>query len=475
MSFEPLCFLHVTNVFLDRQLDEIDPIPADLRPAIEDVALTVFERIVTLAIKHDVDFVLLVGNTFDVTDHSIRARAALLTGLHRLADRGIPVFALPGEADPLEAWREIPGLPANLTLLGTQSPPPVPVHRDGRLIATIQGPGQTNKRSCGMTDPARPSPDADADETEDWGPITLKLLIGSAEALHRPHEEPGGPSSIGDGALRVGNRLERLRPLSDSTGSDVDYVALGGGQHENASRSVRGGSRRQTVTTARGLAHHPGSPQGLNPRQSGPHGCSLVEVDAEGQVHCTLLPTAAVRWERFSMSVPHDVPWEELTSTMRAHIAGRQPEEGEHVWLVQWTLTGHGPLFDALVEEERQRHIAESLDEHSPPERPRCVHSFRLIPQPQCGNEALPTQSASSQEGDTADFAAEYQDRLETRVPLSVETITACLQEVMQADETTARRIDSLIAELDRDVVIRYAHRLGATWFGPAPPGGPPP
>ena len=51
------------------------------------------------------------------------------------------------------------------------------------------------------------------------------------------------------------------------------------------------------------VAHYCGTPQGRRPEESGIHGCTLVQVDPQGQTRTSLIPTDAARWlgERVSV------------------------------------------------------------------------------------------------------------------------------------------------------------------------------
>ena len=64
----------------------------------------------------------------------------------------------------------------------------------------------------------------------------------------------------------------------------IHYWALGG-RHD-----------RSTPLADPPMIHYCGSPQGRRPEETGIHGCTLVQVDAQRQTRTSLIPTDAVRW-----------------------------------------------------------------------------------------------------------------------------------------------------------------------------------
>ena len=126
MAFQPQRFIHAANIRLDVPVSVhfSEQLTDELRHALEDATLTSFDSVVDSCIAHDVDFLLLSGNVFLEADRSLRARLKLLDGFRRLDKKNVPVFVLPGDADPPEAWRSIPELPTNVTVCFSSNPEP---------------------------------------------------------------------------------------------------------------------------------------------------------------------------------------------------------------------------------------------------------------------------------------------------------------------------------------------------------------
>lgn len=104
-------------------------------------------------------------------------------------------------------------------------------------------------------------------------------------------------------------------------------------------------------------AHCPGSPQGFSPRDTGPHGCTLVSVSADGETRLRMIETDAIRWYRESIEVVAGNPRGEVQNQLRSRL--RNLSEHDRPALVTWKLSGIG-RFDSPFARSRQR--AETLD-----------------------------------------------------------------------------------------------------------------
>ncbi len=137
MAFAPLRFLHAADARLDQAIGEIPKLPSRLASIVQDATRAAFDRLIGLATEHEVDFVLLAGNTFVEADKSLAARLALLDAFEQLNRSDIRALVLPGPLDPLDAWRQIPDLPENVTLLEGGPRGVVAVKRDDKVVARV--------------------------------------------------------------------------------------------------------------------------------------------------------------------------------------------------------------------------------------------------------------------------------------------------------------------------------------------------
>lgn len=401
MPLEPLRFLHAANLCLDRPLERCGPIPEDIRQTAEDATLIALERIVEAAVEREVDFVLLGGNAFAPRDRSLRARVALRDAFETLDEHAIPVFVVPGPADPASAWHALPELPANVTILSNPTEEPIAILRDERVVATL---GYLSAESL----------DSDEEPRRHPTPRREPFAIGIAPRDTKPQ------------------RLER---------APVDYVAL------------IGNGPQHTLETTLGIAHHPGPPQPLAADATGPHGCTLVSVNAEGRAHRTFLPTAPVRRESLALAVDPHTTLDELAARMRAALLHIRAEASEQLWLVNWHITGSGALFESLF--DNRDPLLEQLGSTSPGgEGVRCLHSFEI--------DVLPETAAAAAHGQR--LAVEFFDLLKNRQPEETADVEAFGAAPLPA--ATAKRLRSLVEQTDDARTAAAARRMGMTWFG---------
>lgn len=402
MPFEPLRFVHAADLRLDCPLLETGPLPAELYGIIEEATLTAFERVVAACLEQRADFLLLTGSSFDDADRSLRARAALLGGFERLHAGGVQVFVVPGRLDPLEAWRSIPDLPRNVSLVEPDGSDPLAVLRNGKVVASI-GPGGERVPANGPAETPAPRK----------RPFIVGLL------------PKAGRDSV---------------PFAES---GCDYVALGGER------------TRRTVPLNRGTAHHPGGTQGLHPDDCGPHGCTLVEVDASGATRCTFLPTAPVRWERLCLDLNDDAGQNDLAARAAAVLDECRAEDSEQLWLVNWTIRAAGSLAELVEDDATRSELEQALVAGtSQKDRPRSVH--RLHP-PHAGETAGATPDCP--------LAAQFLEALDRQQPIFREILDGLIDEADGPATDWAARLESLMAELDHEAVLADARRLGANWF----------
>jgi len=445
MPFRPVRFLHAADLWIDHALSGTGPLSGANRGIAEEATMTAFERVVTAAIEHRVDFLLLAGNVFADEDRSVRARVALRDAFDRMRDEQIRVFVTPGRADTPDAWRDVPDLPENVTILFPDDGESVAVIRNGHVLASVAVGG---KPANGLL-PTNGTPSA--------------IATGRSTA-----EDPA--SSSGDeqrrGPFTVVVVSEGIHSAEQLNASSCDYVALGGE------------GPRQTVSTAAGIAHHPGSTQGLSRAETGPHGCTLVQVDSDRNIDTQFVPTAPVRWECPAATVGEEASLEQLRSQMRRDWDAISPEPAEALWLVIWRVNGCGRLFDSLDEDASLwSACVDSLEQESVPEgadsqRLEIVHRFCLVSPP---TETEPPHDDSAVAAESAGgnrLADQYARTLAEGGVSSEDSLRACLETVSGLDPAHTQRLQSLLPVLNREAIETAVGRLGRNWFAETPDEG---
>lgn len=441
MPFEPLRFLHAANIRLDQAIGETFPLPSRVASNVQDATRAAFERLIAFALERHVDFLVLAGNTFVEAEHSLPARLALVDGLAQLAEESIRVFVLPGALDPAEAWQQIPDLPANTTILDPSAKKSMAFKRDGKLIARIGTSPRLPPRKG-----ARASQKELRSESQRPVPFTLGVLATIADADDAHLLEAWSAGQEGNHLASTENQASSGGAGDEIADAPVDYLAFGAGR------------ARRTFAKRKGIAHDPGSVQGCHPRETGPRGATLVSVEADGTVHCDFVPTASVRWERFS--IPFDVltSRSELVRRCHALLEEKCGETTESAWIVEWVLRGSAAALEPY-DAAGCRALGQELNEASLLSRAEgVVHNVVL----HVDGEAAARSGDDPLHADFSDALAACQRSL----PLEVAT---ALSELASTDQEWAHdwaaRLEGVAADAEPAAVAAHAQRFGLKLF----------
>jgi DNA repair protein SbcD/Mre11 len=437
MAFAPLRFLHAADAHLDQAIGEIPRLPPRLASIVQDATRAAFDRFIALAIDHEVDFVLLVGNTFVEADQSLSARMSLLDAFEQLDRSGIQALILPGALDPLDAWRRIADLPDNVTVLGSGPKGVVPVKRDEKVVARV---------GTELFIPARKKARTLRDELRSASqrPVPFKIAAITSGAERDDDALLGDwcPDSQPDDVASTNG--EQNGRQGSGRQFPVDYVALGGGLD------------RRTLARRRGIAHDPGPLQGCGPDQSGPRGCTLVTVEQDGTVRCDFLPTASVRWEQFRVAVPAPFDRGELLARCRARLDELRPEPCENAWIFQWVLQGSRPSIDVLEDVAFRRQLRQDLANVTVvPSSDDSMHHLVI----EVDQDSI--DSATMVDPLQADFL----EALATCRQTSPDLFRACVNELRATDPVWADRLDGLLDDLNGQAIGADADQIGRQLF----------
>jgi DNA repair protein SbcD/Mre11 len=436
MPFEPLRFLHAANIRLDQAIGETYPLPSRVASIVQDATRAAFERLIGVAIERQIDFLLLAGNTFVEADHSLAARLALVDGLEQLAQESIRVFVLPGLLDPVEAWRLIPDLPDNTTILDGAGTKPLAFKRDGKTIARIGNWPRLPRRKG-----ARASQRELRSESQRPIPFAIGALATNedAEDAHVLDAWSAGQ----EGSYGVENEVTTGGPNEAIRDWPVDYLAFGAGR------------ARRTFAKRKGIAHDPGSVQGSRPLETGPRGATLVNVETDGTVHYDFLPTASVRWERFAISLDAGMDRDELRRRCRSLLEEKCGETSENAWIVEWVLRGNAAALEPF-DAGTCRQFGQELNEAS------------LLP----GTEAVVHNVVLHADAEAAlvppvddPLHADFSEALTAGRSDLPATLARSLAELSAADPDWSRawaaHLENLVADAEPGAVGAHAQRFG--------------
>lgn len=295
MPHRPFRFIHASDLHLDTPMQGLAEVPEALREPLMDAAYVAAGRVFDAAVAEEAEFLVLSGDVLHPQNAGLRGPLFLGQQFERLAARGIAVYWAGGEADPPEAWPLAFPLPANVHAFPRGRPGEFVHEREGIPLARLIGASRDSSR------PTRPA---------DFQP------------------DPGGLFSI---AAAYGNFQS-----TELQSRPIHYWALGG-RHD-----------RGTPLSSPTVAHYPGTCQARRPEETGPHGCTLVQVDEQGQARTTLLPTDAVRWLSERVAIDETATRESLQTLLRERMHSLIESTPKMDLLVSWTIAGNGPLISQL-------------------------------------------------------------------------------------------------------------------------------
>jgi DNA repair exonuclease SbcCD nuclease subunit len=304
-------FVHAGDLHLDSPFRGITAKAPSVAGALRTATFAAFESLVRLCLDEDVLFLLIAGDVYDSADRSVRAQLSFRDGLKVLAERGVRTFLVHGNHDPLDGWSSSIEWPEGVTVFGGENVSTSIVKSGGVRLAAISG-------------------------------ISYPRAV---EHRHLANLFRAGNPGIFQVALMHancgGNTLhEAYAPcrLSDLMGKGFDYWALGH-VHERA------------VLSDRPLVVYPGNIQGLNIRETGPRGCSLVRVDSSGQATVTFRPLDAVRWLTGEVSIAGLETIDALDDRIAEAVEALSAEADGRPTIARLSLTGRGALSSGLRKE----------------------------------------------------------------------------------------------------------------------------
>lgn len=310
MAHQTFRFLHASDFRLHEPcIGLLDP-PQELIETLINAPFQAAQRVFDTALSERVDFVTLSGEIVHPYLGGARSIAFLQEQFQRLNEQKIAVYWAGGEQDTPDQWPASVALPDNVTFFPRGRVTTV-THRKGEApLAVIAG------ESCLEDGRLKPGEFA----ANGAGPFRVAVACGTADS-------------------------ESL--LSHN----VNYWALGGKFN------------RETPVSKQRVAHYPGTPQGRSIDQDGPHGCTMVRVDASGTVRTQQVVTDVVRWRTEKMTLDSDSDRKAVESRLRERTQMLAAENSDRPLLLRWRLEAGGKIGAALRHGGLNRELIQWLNQ----------------------------------------------------------------------------------------------------------------
>ena len=132
-------FIHCSDLHIDSPFKGFSAIHPEWALRLREAPLQSFLNIVDLAVREQVDAVIIAGDVFDGEDKSLQAQFKFRRGLQTLSDHGIPAFIAHGNHDPLNTWSTTLQWPEGVTVFPGSGVQSVPIVKEGQTLAHIYG------------------------------------------------------------------------------------------------------------------------------------------------------------------------------------------------------------------------------------------------------------------------------------------------------------------------------------------------
>ena len=316
MPGESFRFIHASDFRLETPLGDLDELPPSLAAAIASAPHDAAARVFEAAEAENIDFLVLSGDLLSPVAAGPRGIGVLLAGFERLHAADTPVFWATGRTDDPTQWPDAVPLPPNVFQFSKTESQTMPVTRAGAMLCNVLGRSNDSKVL-----------NASAYRGEVDDVYTVAVGYGSAEA----------------GSL---------------SNTSVDYWALGGRPDRRVVRDADDTAEAQNY----GAAVYAGSPQSRTLGDVGPHGYTVVDVDADNVTRLQFIETDAFRYCRERVDASEMSKAGGIESALSARIGRLMAAAGGRHLIVHFDIapasgdaTGIGSV-DALVDQLRSEH-----------------------------------------------------------------------------------------------------------------------
>lgn len=309
----PFRFLHAADLHLDSRFAGLSHLPSAIRSILRESTFAALGRLVGVAVDEKVDFVVISGDIYDVSDSSLQGQLRFQEALQELGRHGIAVFLIHGNHDPLDGPRLASIPPAHVTVFGGDTPGHAAARRrsDGREVAIISGLSYPTAKVVENTS-----------QTYNRMPGSELFHI----ALHHTNVD-GDPQH------------ETYAPCTrrDLIDRGYDYWALG---HIHTRKILH---KQPHIV-------YPGNIQGRSIKETGPKGCYVVDVDENYGVSLEFHELDIVRWQVREIPIDGMLNEAQWVEAVEQAVEGIRADYPQRMSVVRFRLTGRGSIHRLLTE-----------------------------------------------------------------------------------------------------------------------------
>jgi hypothetical protein len=409
MPCRPFRLLHASDLHLERPVRGLAAAPPPIRELLIDAPYRAAERIFAAAIADQVDLVILAGDIVAPYLAGPRGLSFFFEQFETLAAKNVSVYWAMGKADAAARWAQRVDFSPNVHILPAGTPLERVQVRDGLPLCRLIGASWERGETVAIEN-FRPDPD---------GLFTIGVAYGSTTP-------------------------ETLKK------QQIGYLALGG-RHD-----------RFTCSTGAHGAHYPGTPQGRTPEESGPHGCTIVDVDEAGRTRTRFVATDVLRWQRERVALEQRMALADLEDLLAARAQSLRERIGPVDLLIRFCVFGPGIAGLPSSKESFAESLATNLRRRFAKESPLIWIDAVLFETPL----VAPPAEEDSLAADFYKLLRAYEHDSQRRLDLSPLLAASAPARLRKA-------AGELAAPVERQAALAQIARLGLDLLGPRPAATP--
>lgn len=302
--------VHAADIHLDSPLRGLGRIGEDNAQELRRSTRRALENLVRLVLDRKADLLVIAGDLYDGSWHDFDTGRFFIEQMVILRDAGIPVVFASGNHDAASQITRSLTLPPGIRQLATDKPESI-VFDD--LGAVVHGQGYAIRDVQDNLAAAYPPPI----------PGLINIGVLHTAATGSPEHDTYAPCSAAD--------LAELR---------YHYMALG---HIH---------KRGPVVEGDFPAYFSGNLQGRNPKETGPKGALLVELEDGSPARVTFEAVDVARWDRVEIDASAIASRDELAAAGRERMREAVRAADGRSAIVRVELSGTTNLAGMLTDDE---------------------------------------------------------------------------------------------------------------------------
>jgi DNA repair exonuclease SbcCD nuclease subunit len=302
-------FIHCSDLHIDSPFKGFSSAESSLLEVLRKSTYKAFQNIVELALKEEVEAVLIAGDIYDGAEKSLEAQLKFRHGLQKLSDKGIDTFIVHGNHDPLDSWSASLEWPKRVHVFSGTQMECLPVERNGVVKAYVHGISYSKR-----------------DVTEN---LAQKFSRGNGEgfAIGLLHSNVGRQS---------GHDNYAPCSIDDLIAAKMDYWALG---HIH---------RFCVLRESNPAVVYSGNSQARHMRESGEKGCCLVTLNKNTVPLIQFTPVDAVRYIQGEVDLSGTITLEEVIHVVRSKCENFADQTKQREVFIDLSLNGRTQVHSEL-------------------------------------------------------------------------------------------------------------------------------